>query len=159
MSDQIIHIDWMIGLESRWFEDFELNHSIWSIDRLDDYISWLYLDPIRTFFIKAHVDHAFNLKDNRIYKWFRSQANEFLTFRLRRTEEVSLNAIWDDRKSTIDQLHTWLIETADTFIILQGPRGSGKKELVLDQALRGRPNTLLIDCKPIQVFNSRNKIS
>ena len=53
-------------------------------------------------------------------------------------------------KSTIDQLHTWLIETADTFIIVQGPRGSGKKELIVDQALKGRPNTLLIDCKPIQ---------
>ena len=54
------------------------------------------------------------------------------------------------RKSIIDQLHTWLIETADTFIIVQGPRGSGKKELIIDQALKGRPNVLLIDCKPIQ---------
>jgi hypothetical protein len=60
----------------------------------------LVTDPIRTFFIKAHIDHAFNFKDNRIYKWFRSQATEFLTFRLRRTEEVSLSAIWDDRYDT-----------------------------------------------------------
>lgn len=42
------------------------------------------------------------------------------------------------------------METADTFIVVQGPRGSGKKELVLDEALKGRRNTLLIDCKPIQ---------
>ena len=42
------------------------------------------------------------------------------------------------------------METADTFIVVQGPRGSGKKELVLDQALKGRKNTLVIDCKPIQ---------
>ena len=42
------------------------------------------------------------------------------------------------------------METADTFIVVQGPRGSGKKELILDQALKGRQNTLLIDCKPIQ---------
>ena len=42
------------------------------------------------------------------------------------------------------------METADTFIVVQGPRGSGKKELVLDQALKGRKHTLLIDCKPIQ---------
>lgn len=42
------------------------------------------------------------------------------------------------------------MESADTFIVIQGPRGSGKKELVLDQALKGRKNTLVIDCKPIQ---------
>ena len=42
------------------------------------------------------------------------------------------------------------MESADTFIVIQGPRGSGKKELVLEQALGGRKNTLVIDCKPIQ---------
>ena len=41
------------------------------------------------------------------------------------------------------------METAETFIIVQGPRGSGKKELVMEQALKGRTNVLLIDCKPI----------
>jgi hypothetical protein len=69
-------------------------------------------DPIRTFFIKAHIDHAFNLKDNKIYKWFKNQANDFLTFRVRRTEEVSLSAIWDDRKSVIDQLQTVSLNSA-----------------------------------------------
>lgn len=42
------------------------------------------------------------------------------------------------------------METADTFIVIQGPRGSGKRELVLDQALKDRKKTLVIDCKPIQ---------
>ena len=42
------------------------------------------------------------------------------------------------------------METAETFIVVQGPRGSGKKELVLDQALKDRKHKLLIDCKPIQ---------
>lgn len=42
------------------------------------------------------------------------------------------------------------METADTFIVIQGPRGSGKRELVIEQALKGRNNTLIIDCKPIQ---------
>jgi len=42
------------------------------------------------------------------------------------------------------------METADTFIIVQGPRGSGKKELVVDQALEDKKLKLVIDCKPIQ---------
>lgn len=61
-----------------------------------------------------------------------------------------MNALWEDRKDAIEQIRTWLIETADTFIVIQGPRGSGKRELVRDQALAGRKRTLWIDCKPIQ---------
>jgi hypothetical protein len=61
-----------------------------------------------------------------------------------------MNVIWDDRKSNINQIRTWLMETADTFIIVQGPRGSGKKELVVDQSLKHQRHKLVIDCKPIQ---------
>ena len=110
-------------------------------------------DPIRTFFIKAHVTRTFHLSDNRIYKWLRSQATratDALNLKHRAPEDAGLRAIWDDRKDDIEQIQTWLMESADTFIVIQGPRGSGKRELVLDQALKGRKNNLLIDCKPIQ---------
>lgn len=110
-------------------------------------------DPIRTFSIKAHVTHSFHITDNKIYKWFRSQAsraNQILKLSSHRNQDASLRAIWDDRKDDIDQIQTWLMESADTFIVIQGPRGSGKKELVMDQALKGRHNNLLVDCKAIQ---------
>jgi hypothetical protein len=107
-------------------------------------------DPIRTFFVKAHVTHSLHIKDSKIYKWFSTQAKEVFTFRPKHLEEPGFGAIWDDRKGLIEQLQTWLLETAETFIIVQGPRGSGKKELVIDQALQDRKNTLVIDCKPIQ---------
>ena len=110
-------------------------------------------DPIRTFFIKAHVTRTFHVEDNRIYKWLSSQASkatDVLSLKRNRTEDAGLTAIWEDRRDDIEQIQTWLLESADTFIIVQGPRGSGKKELVLDQALKDRKNTLLIDCKPIQ---------
>jgi hypothetical protein len=61
-----------------------------------------------------------------------------------------MEAIWDDQKGNIEQIKTWLMETDETFIIVQGPRGSGKREIVVDQALKHRHNTLVIDCKPIQ---------
>ena len=108
---------------------------------------------IRTFFIKIHVIRTFHISDNKIYQWLRSQltrANDLLTFRHQTTEDAGFNALWEDRKEAIEQIRTWLIETADTFIVIQGPRGSGKKELVVDQALSDRKHTLLIDCKPIQ---------
>lgn len=61
-----------------------------------------------------------------------------------------MDAIWDDRKGNIEQIQTWLMETADTFIIVQGPRGSGKRELVVEQALQDKKLKLVLDCKPIQ---------
>lgn len=61
-----------------------------------------------------------------------------------------MDAIWDDRRDDIEKIRTWLLETADTFIVVQGPRGSGKKQLVVDQALKGRKHILVLDCKPIQ---------
>lgn len=78
------------------------------------------------------------------------RANEILTFKHRKGEDAGLSAVWEDRRGDIQQIQTWLMETADTFIVIQGPRGSGKRELVVDEALKGRKNTLLIDCKPIQ---------
>lgn len=140
-------------IKAHWVRDWLVGHPRIVIPALAAFIATVTVavfDPIRTFFVKAHIEHSFHLKDTKVYKWFKNQATDIFTFRQKNTEEAGLNAIWDDRKQAIDQLQTWLMETADTFIVVQGPRGSGKKELILDQALKGRPNTLLIDCKPIQ---------
>jgi hypothetical protein len=148
----VLRLSYAPKMRAHFFRDWIVNHPrvvIPAVAALVATFTVAVFDPIRTFFIKAHIEHKFRLKDNGIYKWFKSQATDLLAFRTK-SEAVSLSAIWDDRKSVIDQIQTWLIETADTFIIVQGPRGSEKKELILHQALMGRPNTLLIDCKPIQ---------
>ena len=109
-------------------------------------------DPIRTFFIRMHILHGLHLEDQIVIKWIRSQLSrgyDIIRFRKRRDDE-DLRIVWEDRQGAIDQLKTWLIETADTFIVVQGPRGAGKKELVVDQALKDRAHTLVIDCKKIQ---------
>lgn len=105
---------------------------------------------VRTWFIKAHIEQSFHLSNYRVYRWFKAQASDIFTFRHREAEDASMRALWEDRKNNIQQIRTWLMETSNTFIIVQGPRGSGKKELVIDQALRNRQNTLVVDCKPIQ---------
>ena len=110
-------------------------------------------DPIRTFFIKMHITHGLHLEDQFIFKWIRSQfmrGYDIIRFRKEKRDDDNLRIVWEDRQGPINQLKTWLIETADTFIVVQGPRGAGKKELVVDQALEGRPHTLIIDCKRIQ---------
>ena len=113
-------------------------------------------DPIRVFNIKMHVTHGLDFSDYKswwIVKWLRGQISkgyDLILHRKRRGGEDGLKVLWEDRKDDIQQLRTWLIETADTFIVIQGPRGAGKKELVMEEALKDRPNKLVIDCKRIQ---------
>ena len=85
-----------------------------------------------------------------LYKWFKRQANDILSFRRRHAEDPGYSAIWEGRKQAIGELSNWLMDADNTFIVIEGPRGSGKRELVMDFALKDRADTLYIDCKPIQ---------
>ncbi|KAL1306503.1 hypothetical protein AAFC00_005198 [Neodothiora populina] len=141
--------------KARWFMDWLTGHPRITIPALAALVAGITVavfDPIRTAFIKAHITRTFKISDNKYFAWAKDLTNEFLTsVRLRHApQDAGMEAIWEDRKVHIDQLQTWLMETADTFIIVQGPRGSGKRELVVDQALKSRKNKLVIDCKPIQ---------
>ncbi|KAI1210661.1 RNA12 protein-domain-containing protein [Annulohypoxylon truncatum] len=106
-------------------------------------------DPIRSFFVKAHVTQKYRLSNSRLYRWLRQRTFDILSLKREKVDQAGLNALWTHRKDLIDQIQKWLLETTGTFIVVQGPRGSGKEELVLDQALKGRSNVLVIDCKPI----------
>ncbi|KAH7321057.1 RNA12 protein-domain-containing protein [Stachybotrys elegans] len=111
-------------------------------------ISVMVFDPIREFFVKLHIQHSLRFTDSKIYKWFKSQTDNF-TFGVKKEQKAGLNTIWKHRSDLIDQLRGWLDGSSDTFIVVTGPKGSGKAEMVMDQGLKGRKNVLVIDCKPI----------
>jgi hypothetical protein len=151
----VLKLSYEPKVKAHWIRDWLASHPrivIPAVAALIATISVAVFDPIRTFFIRMHITHAFHLEGNKVWVWFRNQLSRatdiFQT--KRRTNDDGLQAVWEDRQQAIDQLRTWLIETADTFIVVQGPRGAGKKELVLDQALKNHSNKLVIDCKPIQ---------
>ena len=110
-------------------------------------LSVIIFDPIRTFFIKLHVQHSWSITNSRAWKWFKTQTNT-LSFGVKKNQHDGLNTIWNHRRDLIQQLQDWLTGQSDTFIVVSGPRGSGKDEMV-DKALMGRKNVLMIDCKPI----------
>ncbi|RMZ89982.1 hypothetical protein DV736_g2777, partial [Chaetothyriales sp. CBS 134916] len=117
-------------------------------------------DPIRVFSIKTHITHGMSVSeitDRPIVKWFQKQllrGYDYIRFRKPCVEDDSPRIIWEDRQAQIQQLQTWLSETADTFIVVHGPRGAGKREFVIEEALKGRHNKLLIDCKRVQEARS-----
>ncbi|OAA76671.1 Mitochondrial escape protein 2 [Akanthomyces lecanii RCEF 1005] len=111
--------------------------------------SVLIFDPIRQFFIRLHIQHSFNFSESRLYKWFQSHRQSF-SFSGRREQWDNLSGvIWNHRLDVISQLREWLDVTSDNFIVVTGPRGSGKVEIVMKKALENRRDVVLIDCKPI----------
>ena len=142
--------------KTNWILDWMANHPRIVIPILVALLgaaSVAVFDPIRTFFIRLHITKGLHLEDQPVVKWIRGQllrGYDIIRFRKGKPDDENLKIVWEDRQGAINQLKTWLIETADTFIVVQGPRGAGKRELVMDQALKDRAHTLLIDCKKIQ---------
>lgn len=155
-SGTLLKISFQQKAKSHWIRDWLFSHPrivIPAVAALVAAITVAIFDPIRTFFIKSHITQAFHFEGNIVGKWVRNQvnrANDIFKFGRRKQDDDSLEVLFEDRQGAINQIKTWLIETADTFIVVQGPRGSGKREVVLDQALEDRKYKLVIDCKPIQ---------
>lgn len=107
-------------------------------------------DPIRTWFIQAKITRSLDLSENPYFRWLKSHTVSAFSFGKKPNDgDQDMSALWDERRGSIEQLQTWLLETEETFIVVQGPRGAGKKELVIDSVLKDRKNVLLIDCEPI----------
>lgn len=140
--------------KSHWILNWFLGHPRIVIPALAALIATITVaifDPIRMFFVKSHVTRAFHVSDNVVYRWLMNKTNDILAFHKKPDDDdAAMEAIWDDRKGNIEALQKWLLEADNTFIVVQGPRGSGKNELVLDQAIKDWKNKLIIDCKPLQ---------
>ncbi|EMD59387.1 hypothetical protein GGP41_009252 [Bipolaris sorokiniana] len=149
----ILRLKYEQKIKPRYIRDWIINHPRIVIPIVAALIAGfvaVVFDPIRTFFVKAHITRNFHIQDNKLYQWIKGYATDIINRGKKHNDDDGMDAIWDDRKDNIEQIQTWLMETADTFIIVRGPRGSGKRELVVDQALHDKKVKLVIDCKPIQ---------
>lgn len=144
-----------------WIKDWIMNHPrivIPLLVALIAGISAVIFDPIRTIAIKAHITRAFHIEDNWIFAWLIKQSEDLVNKVKSLGRDLDVNdggmaVVWEDRQKEIEQIQSWLMESTDTFIVVQGPRGSGKRELVLDHALkhkRENNRVLTVDCKPLQ---------
>ena len=143
-----------------WIKDWLVNHPRIVIPLLAALVAGISIaifDPLRTLSIKAHITRSFHIEDNVVFKWFKRQSQDIIDrvniLRKKNDPEGGMSVVWEDRKDEIEQIQAWLLETSDTFIVVTGPRGSGKRELVIDHALehkREAHKLLVVDCKAIQ---------
>ncbi|KAH8149861.1 uncharacterized protein LAJ45_06013 [Morchella importuna] len=106
-------------------------------------------DPVRTWFIEAKITRALNFTESSYWVMMKKYTVGQLPIGRKQETMNDLWAVWDERIESVNQLQAWLRETVETFIVVQGPRGSGKRDLVVDTVLKGRKNVLVIDCEPI----------
>lgn len=126
----------------------------------------LVFNPIRIWFIERKVtDSAVSSYfDNlKIVTWFRGITNETFSrigryFHFSSEKSTSnFEALWVERQDVVRKIRQWLNENVNTFIVVNGPRGNGKRELVTKFVLQDRSNVLKIDCD--QLIKAQNDTS
>ena len=111
---------------------------------------------MRVFLIRANITQLFAFGENKASQWLLSQVNRARDnlgygHHLYQADKAGFKALEDDRIESIAKIHKWLENSsADSLIVIQGPRGSRKKEFAIDQALSNKKYVLNIDCRPVQ---------
>ncbi|KAL1869269.1 mitochondrial escape protein 2 [Paecilomyces lecythidis] len=151
----LLRITYERKIKFSYIKDWILSHPRIVIPAIAAFVATMTViifDPIRTFFIKMKVKATSEADQNSAWRWIRKQVSKanFIGFGRNKRDPDVLEVLWEDRKNDISQLQSWLTENTGTFIVIQGPAGSGKRELVLDQALKDKRYRVVIDCKPIQ---------
>ncbi|VEU20098.1 DEKNAAC100995 [Brettanomyces naardenensis] len=123
-------------------------------------IAVIIFDPIRHFFITEKITSAYSFQKSKFYKNLVS----YFTSTKRRMSQIisrdssfgeddlgwnSIEGMKAEREEMAKNIRLCIEENVNSFIVVQGPAGSGKRSLVQDQALKDRPNVLYIDCEHI----------
>ncbi|KAK9465479.1 RNA12 protein-domain-containing protein [Lipomyces arxii] len=157
-----LQIAYEATIQKHMFRDWIYNHPrivLPAAAALLAAISVLVFDPIRTWFIKQKITGRFSFANNEFIKLIRNATQSTLNMivstgsfghlTLLRREVADLQIGFSDRRDIVEQLHALLNTTPETFVVIQGPRGSGSVELVRDHAIKGRANTLVLDCEKL----------
>lgn len=108
-------------------------------------ISVSIFEPIRTWSVQQTVSGSFHYTDAKWYKWLTSSARNLLKH-MPKVDET--RGTWYERESTQTQVTTWLDDVESTPIVVQGARGTGKRDLIRE-TLSGRRNVFFLDCEPL----------
>ncbi|GAA5872893.1 hypothetical protein JCM1840_005881 [Sporobolomyces johnsonii] len=118
-------------------------------------VSYAVFDPVREFFVRAKVERTFEAERWGAVRWLKRETIgrlgstlEGFGFGRDKGAEGQVSGIEREREEAREQVEGWLKDVPDTFIIITGPRGSGKTALV-DEVLADGKNVLTIDCRAI----------
>lgn len=100
-------------------------------------LSYTFFDPIRSFFVRSEIEGVWDLDKYKAVKFVRDNIIEPIakvlapqSHRRRRDASDLGRASWRDRLEAEKSIERWLSEYPSTFIVVTGPPGSGKQDLI-----------------------------
>ncbi|KAF9585237.1 mitochondrial escape protein 2 [Lunasporangiospora selenospora] len=117
-------------------------------------VSFVIFDPVRVFSMHAKITKLFDANEYSVFQWLRRET----IGRLTRTTVDTLQATgWREREEEEEKLRKWLRIPPETFSIVQGPRGSGKTDMVT-YATKDKKHKVIIRCEDLANARSEGEI-
>jgi hypothetical protein len=132
-----IHISYESVHKTPWFIwDWLMNHpriSIPAAAALFAVVMGTIFDPIRAWSVENKVTRKWHVESSRAIQWLRRSFNEIVPFRRQKGKEQ----VWKVDEN-VNRIKDWIGENQESFIVVIGPKGTAKRELVIDGVLEGR---------------------
>lgn len=178
LSKTTLHLRYIKTKRVNHLTEFIVNHQKITIPILLAILATvavLIFDPIRQWFIAEKIGRKYSfdtIKENQYVRfvyspfkmvigWFyagydfiddtiNAKCEEYAQKDGVVSEPEKLDILWHERFDRVKQLKLWIYENINTFIIVKGPKGSGKQEFVLEHALKADDHlskkVLFLDC-------------
>lgn len=142
--DTKVHISYESVHKAHWFIwDWIINHpriTIPAAAGLFAVIMGTIFDPIRIWSVENKVTKKWHVESSRVVQWLRQSFQGIVPFR-RQTD--GKEQVWN-LDENVKRIRDWIGENQESFIVVIGPKGTVKRELVIDGVLKGRPKYTII---------------
>ena len=133
-----IHISYESVHKAYWFFwDWIISHpriTLPAAAALFAVIMGTIFDPIRIWSIENKVTKKWHVDSSRVVQWLRRSFQDIVTFR---RPKGGNEQAWD-LDENVKRIRDWIAENQESFIVVIGPKGMVKRELVIDGVLEGR---------------------
>jgi hypothetical protein len=99
-------------------------------------------DPIRMWAVEHKVSRKWSIGSLKIIQWLRRSFDEMVIFRRQKGRNEQAWNLDDNVK----QIKDWIGENQESFIVVVGPKGTEKRELVINGVLEGRSKYSIFIC-------------
>lgn len=159
----IVHIHYKKRVNDHWLPSLLRDHPRIAIPLLLAFAAGfavLIFDPIRSWFIQEKIKGELDWNKHFMFKeiwkgWIttRNKVKGLLNYQEKDDVDWELwseiDDLMEERKNKAKDVKIWLEENVNSMIVVQGPAGSGKRNLVSNLILEDRDNVLYIDCENI----------
>lgn len=154
IHNTVLHVEYERIVRGHMIKNFFENHTRIAVPVLIALLSILAVlvfEPIREFSIEQKITHRYSISwDNhwikQLVNFTSSTVSQFRHYWGAQESANNEKHLWEERVEKVNDLKMWLEENNNTFVVIRGPRGSGKHDLVMQHTLDERENILYLDC-------------